>query len=1437
MSQEVLDLFHPAVARWFRESYAAPTPAQAGGWPRIAEGRSTLILAPTGSGKTLAAFLYAIDEILRHGGRGKSPRGVHTLYLSPLRALATDIERNLSAPLEGISRVAEAMDLTLPEITVGMRTGDTPQSARQRMVRKPPSMLITTPESLHLILTSPRAREMLRTVRYVIVDEIHAMAPSKRGSFLTLLLERLEAMVPEPPVRIGLSATQRPLDRVASFLGGFDRSGQRRPVAIVDAGMRKAIDLGVVSPVEDMTVLPMADDVRPSIWPAIYEQLLGFVEDHTSTLIFANNRRAVERIAEAMNALAGHRLVRAHHGSVSKDERQRIETDLKAGRLPALVATSSLELGIDIGAIDLVCQVEAPYSVASAMQRVGRAGHLVRQTSKGRLIPKTRDDLLRMAATARAMQRGEISAVRIPRNALDVLAQQIVAMVAVEVWPVDALFERIRCADPYHDLPKDAFFSVLDLLAGRHRTGSLSGLRPKIVWERASQMLHPLPGTRHAAIRGGGTIPDTGQYPMVLEDGKTRLGELDEEFVFERRVGETVILGTGRWKILKISHDRVVVAPSDEPEAQMPFWKGEGLGHDAEFGQRFGAFLRDAAARLDEPGFREEMEAACALDRAAAENLVAYLRTQVERGGVIPNDRTILVDAFPNEAGDLRIAILSTYGRAFHLALWLGVSAVLRREGKTPPAAVFSNAGILLRPGTLSVDQIVTAIHAVRAEEAEALILDELAATPYFAARFRRNAVRALLLPRSYPGKRIPLWLQRLRAHDLLREAGQRRDFPMVTETYREIVEDILPMDELRRVLGELAIGESRVVVRKERVPSPFSSSLLLDFTAHHLYQGDQPAPPAQRVGPDREAVGALLHGEGVGEGLLDPEASAAVESRVQGTAPFHRARDGIELVELLQRIGDLTESEVAARCEPAALDALRDLEHDGRILRTTVQGSSLPVRWIAASDADRYRQWNADDLADLVSRFTGSRAPVSRRAIEDRYPGSGPAIDRLLVGRRLVEVPLPGGEAGVGDPEMIAGIRRMTLSRRRRRVRVSTPYAYCAFLLARHGVLAPHRGEDVLRGAIDQLAGCAFTAEGWRDVLSVRVQGFREQDLEELVRRGDVGWIGRPAGGRRRIVLLPADAPLWAVIATQPEPLEEGGDRDVLAYLASAGASFLHRMAADLERKPSEVAEALWRLTWLGRVTQDSLRTAWGPPPDPSRWTGSRSRSPWGSGRWSVVPKMAGEGEEITRAILRTLLDRYGVLCREWVDDDAVPLRWREAYPILSRMEWAGEVDRGLFVSGLTGPQFAARGVAASLDVLGTGQDAAGRAVRVHVEDPVNVYGTRVPLIRSDGEPYTVRRVQGHSLVLAGGRPVLAVESRGERLIPLAQLERHELAEALSTLAEMVQDVAGPASLRVRTWDGAPIAGTPAGEELERLGFMREDQSMILYRTYREAA
>ncbi len=592
----VLDLFSLPVARWFAATYAAPTPPQERGWPEIARGRNTLILAPTGSGKTLAAFLYAVNELATRPPAGGAPRGVHTVYVSPLRALATDIERNLEVPLAGIQACAATMGVPVSLPRVAVRTGDTPPAERQRMLRRPPELLITTPESLHLLLTARRSREMLRTVRYVIVDEIHTLCGEKRGSFLALLLERLSMAAGQDPIRIGLSATQRPLERVAQYLGGYDAAGAPRPVTIVDCGIRKHLDLQVVAPRPDLRA-PAADDGPPSVWPAIYDRLLELARAHRSTLIFANNRRAVERIAAEMNRRAGHRLVRAHHGSVSKEARREMEGDLKAGRVPALVATASLELGIDMGAIDLVCQVETPTSVASALQRVGRAGHALGARSAGRMIPKTRNDLVRMAAMARAMLRGEISHVHVPENPLDVLAQQVVAMVAAEDWQADALYARVRQADPFHRLPRASFDAVLAMVAGEFHTPAFPALRARILWEKGAGRLSALPGALPAAIAAGGTIPDTGQYAMVLDDGATRLGELDEEFVFERRIGDTFVLGTGRWRIVDIRADRVVVAASAADEAQLPFWKGDGLGHDVEFGQQLGAFLAECTAR------------------------------------------------------------------------------------------------------------------------------------------------------------------------------------------------------------------------------------------------------------------------------------------------------------------------------------------------------------------------------------------------------------------------------------------------------------------------------------------------------------------------------------------------------------------------------------------------------------------------------------------------------------------------------------------------------------------------------------------------------------------------------------------------------------------------------------------------------------------------
>ncbi len=1427
MSNDVLRLFQPAVSRWFAETFSEPTPPQQLGWPRIAAGENTLILSPTGSGKTLAAFLCAIDSMIRTERDTDGIGGVHTLYLSPLKALANDIERNVDQPLQGIRASAAQMGDPYPEIRVGVRTGDTTAKARQQMVRRPPHLLITTPESLNLLLTSPKAREMLRTVRYVIVDEIHALCSSKRGTFLSLLLERLEALTRQSPTRIGLSATQRPLSEVAQFLGGFHANGTPRPVAIVDAGMRKSMDLAVSSPVEDMKALPQQDGRAPSIWPAIYDRLVELIDEHESTLIFANSRRVVEKIASELNQRFGYERVQAHHGSVSKERRHQIEQDLKEGRLPALVATSSMELGIDVGSIDLVCQVESPYSVSSGLQRIGRAGHLVRATSKGRVIPKTRSDLLMSAAMARAMTRGDISRVSIPRNPLDILAQQIVAMVAVDEWDEAALYERIRCAYPYRELTLEAFHAVLELMSGRFDTAHLPVLRARIAWDRVNSRLLPLPGTRSVAILNGGVIPDSGQYAMVLEDGKTRLGELDEEFVFERRIGDTFVLGTGQWRLLQVTHDRVIVAPCDESEAMMPFWKGEGLGHDWDFGIHYGEFVRACEDRMDASSLASWVQAECSLDESSAVNVVNFLHDQRARGGALPTDRRIVLDEFRNEAGEVRLAIMSTFGRSFHLALLLALQHRLREMNVELPEVVYSNAGLLFRLGSLSVSTMVQAIDSLSPDAVLEAITCELALSPYFALRFRRNAGRALLLPRARPGRRTPLWLQRLRAHDLLSYASQQPGFPIVLETYRELLEDVLPVDGLRQFLQQRDVGDSAFSLRRDRHPSPLSQAMLLDFTTRYLYLEDRPVGRNRSASDVHDDLAILLGTRVEAARVLDPAALQTVEERLQCTSTFHRARNGSELVEMLRRIGDLTEDEVSQRCARPVLDVLPDLLEDGRIVRIHIPGALHPDRLAAGEDALLYAEMSEQQLQTLVARYVAHHALRSRTQILEQYPAAEPLLDALREAQGWIDVESSDGTAGWAHPQVLASIRRLTMSQRRRRVEPVTAQRFSEFLLSLQHVTVPVSHQE-LDEVMIQLSGYALPMAVWIDVLSSRIRGFQPESLDALLREGRLTWSGNRSTGHR-VVAFQSPGNLEHDRSRVPEELLEETSLAMVHYLRAHGACFLHQLAVGLNGSPSAIALCLWDLIWDGWVTNDSLDPAWGDQPQPDRWQGRRRQAVWGKGRWSLVLPAEKDSETRTRAMLHHLLAQVGVLTHETVERSSSGLRWRHVYPLLTRMEWAGEVDRALFVSGLSGPQFA---YASTAQALITPVDEE-RMVLLNVSDPANVFGELFGVLRPDGERHIIRHHPGNYLVLDNGNPLIAVENRGERLTPLDDLVPTQRASALKTLIQLVEGRHRPSSVRVRTWDGAPVVDSPIEDDLAAIGFRREGSEMIYYRTY----
>src|SRR3954464_1415305 len=743
--------FTPGVREWFGRAFEATTPAQAQAWPAIATWEHVLISAPTGSGKTLAAFLWGLDRYVAQPSHERT----RLVYVSPLKALAYDVEKNLRAPMRGIGS----------ELNVAIRTGDTPQKERRDMVKHPPDVLITTPESLYLMLTSG-AREIFAGTEQVIVDEIHAVAQTKRGAHLALTLERLEEASEHAVQRIGLSATQNPLEEVGRFL-----VGPQRTCTIVDTGARKPLDLKIHVPVESM-VEPEQPDIeldpfdgtgheatRKSIWPAIYPEIVELVKAHRSTIVFVNNRRGAERLALRINELAGESIARAHHGSLAREERLVVEDQLKAGELPCLVATSSLELGIDMGAVDLVLQVESPKSVTAGLQRIGRAGHSVGEVAKGRIFPKFRADLLECTVVAKRMREGRIETTVVPHNPLDVLAQQIVAMAAAndeEPLAVDALAVMLARTYSFGELSRTQLENVLDMLDGRYPSEEFGELRPRIMADRVNGTIPARKGSRALAITNAGTIPDRGLYSVNLPDGR-RVGELDEEMVYEARPGQVFLLGATSWRIEEITRDRVVVTPAPGVPGAVPFWRGDSVGRPRELGEAIGAFARWAVeqdAKTLEDGFD--------LDRLAAQNLLAFLREQQDATRVVPSDRTIVVERFRDEIGDWRVCILSPYGGRVHAAWGLALSARIRDKYGLESDAIWSDDGIIVHlpdadepPGA---DLVL-----VDPDELEDLVVGELGGSALFGARFRENAGRALLIPRAYPGRRTPLWQQRLK--------------------------------------------------------------------------------------------------------------------------------------------------------------------------------------------------------------------------------------------------------------------------------------------------------------------------------------------------------------------------------------------------------------------------------------------------------------------------------------------------------------------------------------------------------------------------------------------------------------------------------------------------------------------------------------------------
>ncbi|MCU1330302.1 MAG: dependent helicase, Lhr family [Bryobacterales bacterium] len=1502
--------FHPPVREWFEAVFPEPTRPQVLGWPAISRGDSTLILAPTGTGKTLTAFLWCIDRLMFTPAPAAAER-CRVLYISPIKALAVDVERNLRSPLVGVAQMARKQGVEFHEPQIAIRTGDTPTAERSRFARKPAEILITTPESVYLMLTS-NVRETLRSIETVIIDEIHALVPGKRGTHLALSLERLEYLCGRKLQRIGLSATQRPLEEVARFLGGVaaplphatvnaagdpelsldpdsddlprNASAPRyRPVTIIDASAPKKLDLRIEVPLDDMKKLDEIEPipsgpasqgpVRASIWSAIHPKLVELVNAHTSTLIFVNSRRLAERISGAVNEIAGEVLVRAHHGSVAAAQRKDIEERLKTGTLRGIVATSSLELGIDMGSIDLVVQIEAPPSVASGLQRIGRASHHVGGVSEAVIFPKYRGDLVACAAITRAMHEGHVESVRYPRNALDVLAQQLVAMVAMDNWDTDGLYRVVTQAAPYADLARSTFESVLDMLSGRYPSDEFVELRPRITWDRVANLITPREGAKKIAIINGGTIPDRGLFGVFLAGATSgaRVGELDEEMVFESRTGDTIILGASTWRVEEITHDRVTVSPAPGEPGKMPFWHGDTAGRPSEFGQKIGEMTRELLA-LPRPVAYARLIDDHSLDASAAENLLRYLEDQVAAAGCVPSDEAILIERCRDELGDWRVCVLTPFGSRVHAPWCMAVTARLRADRGMDVETMWSDDGFVIRlpdgEGALETEALLPS-----AAELKDLVLRQLGSTSMFAAKFREAAGRALLLPKRRPGVRAPLWQQRKRAADLMAVASRYPSFPILLETYRECVREVLDLRAAADVLKKIERGTIRVTAIESVKPSPFASALLFSYIANYIYEGDAPLAErrAQALSIDQSQLEEILGNTDFRE-LLDKAAMDEVEAQLQSLEPDYQAKHADGVHDLLLKLGDLTEDEIRARSvSPAIASTIEQLTRARRAVRVRLAAES---RFIPVEYAARYRDAvgtplppglsetfltpSADPLAAIVRRYSRTHGPFTTDELAKRYSIVSSEIEPVLRqmhadGKLLEGEFRPGGiHQEWCDPEVLQQVRRKTLARLRREVVPADQYVFARLVTRWQGVTAPRKGVEALLDAIEILQGAELIASDLeREILPARVANYQPGDLDAVLASGEVVWVGRqPLGirdGRVSLYLLDSMARLIppGFFDTLPEALSERALK-VLEFLQHQGAEFqatIHQASGG--GFPNETTAALWELVWAGLLTNDTyhpvrtLLTARDeekqrgvanhmPPGSPGFLQRQRARrGATSQGRWSLIrQRLTGTATpaEWSAAVAQQLLVRNGIVMRETAAAEDITGGYPSVYPALKTMEESGWIRRGMFVAGMGAAQFA---TPAAVDLLRSLRHPADRLDAVHLaaSDPANPYGGLLPWLDNTTD-HGMSRAAGANVILINGRLAAFFRRRNPAIkvfLPEDEPDRgrvaRELAQKLALVANRQQTKRS--GLLIDTINDEPAADHFMGRLLEDSGFV----------------
>ncbi len=1468
-----MQYFSDTTRAWFGEAFREPTAVQKRGWQTIATGAHALLIAPTGSGKTLAAFLYAIDRLTRPE---RAPAaGVRVLYISPLKALVYDVERNLRGPLAGIRVTAGRNDVELPDVRVDVRTGDTPQRERQRQRRDPGEILVTTPESLFLLLGS-QARETLRTVETVIVDEVHALAPSKRGVHLALSLERLSALTEEEPQRIGLSATVRPRDAIANFLGGD------RPVEIVATEERPGLEISVNVPVPDMQrVTPPEGDrkrggpilgqlsssqgggvtAERGIWTALYPELLETVQQSTSTIIFVNSRGLCERLCQRLNDLAGEELLRAHHGSVSHEKRAEIEDALKRGQLRGIVATSSLELGIDMGAVDKVVMVESPGSVARGLQRAGRAGHRVGEISVARIYPKFRADLLESALIAGRMREGAIESVQTLSNPLDVLAQQIVAMCVDKPRTPGELAAIARRSQPYRELSDDALHALLEMLTGRFPSNDFADLRPRLSWDRAKDLISARRGTAMVTRLNSGTIPDRGNYAVHLGEEGPRIGELDEEMVFETRDGDTILLGSSTWRVEQITRDRVIVSPAPGEPGRLPFWRGEGPGRPYELGQALGALLREVGS-LPKEKMTQVLREKLPLDAFAAANLAAYLNEQREQTGTIPSDKAITIERFRDELGDWRVCILTPFGARLHAPWAMALQRTLSAQLGYELQVMYTDDGIVLRiddtdepPGAelLIPDP----------DEIGELVTEQLGNTSLFAGIFRENAVRSLLLTRR-GRSRNPLWAQRIKSQNLLAAVRHYPDVPIVLETYRQCLRDIFDMPGLRDLLTRVRAREIALTEVETRSASPFARSLVFAYVAAYLYEGDQPLAErkAQALTLDRQLLADLLGQDSLRE-LIDPQVLDELEAELQALTADRAARDADELHDMLRRLGDLGEAEAGQRCTSDPAPWLAKLQAQRRAVEITIAGET---RWIAAEDAGLYRdalgamppaglpgEYLVQDpapLERLVRRYARSHGPFLTPGPAQRFglwPAQiEPALQRLADAQVLVhgEIRPGGAQSDWCDQEILRRLKRRTLAKLRNEVAPVDSRTLALFLPRWHGLDKQRRGPERLAEVVAQLEGLPLSWSALTSaILPARIADFDLDQLDMACANGSIVWVGHSASGvgDGRVALYLRDHVRRLLVPGEPFEPEDPIQATLLACLRQHGASFLSELhdAVDQAHPGStsdEFRNALWDLVWAGQITNDTFA----PLRSLGRRVqgGRRSRFRVAGGRWWCVSDLFDPQLSPTeRAVAQTrvLLERYGIVSREAALAEDLPGGFSSVYKVLRQMEESGKARRGYFVEGLSGAQF---GFVGAVDRLRSvrAEDAgepytADDVLLLSAVDPANPYGSLLPWpVSGAGEKGRPRRVAGAWLISVGGKPVVYVLAGGRQILTFPSMcdeGRDELEVAVQVLGKLPRR-GRRRSLIVEKVDGVPVRESQHYDLLLRSGFISDYRGLV---------